>query len=97
MFFFFHVFISNNKTLFILDYFCLYNSDFRDSQNSNRRQRKYQCCHCVYSTSKLADIRKHVLVHTGEKPYECNLCHRRFAQKTNLTRHIQTACKGSIL
>jgi uncharacterized Zn-finger protein len=29
-------------------------------------------------------------VHTGEKPFECHLCDRRFNQSNNLNKHLKT-------
>ena len=29
----------------------------------------------------------HIRSHTGEKPLECNICHRHFAESSNLAKH----------
>lgn len=29
----------------------------------------------------------HTRVHTGEKPFECDICHQRYSTKSNLTVH----------
>ena len=33
------------------------------------------------------DLKRHTRVHTGEKPFECQVCSTRFSQKSSLTVH----------
>ncbi|XP_028171558.1 zinc finger protein 22-like isoform X2 [Ostrinia furnacalis] len=33
---------------------------------------------------------RHIVVHTGEKRYQCQHCHRRFTQSSAVKLHIQT-------
>ncbi|CAL1283849.1 unnamed protein product [Larinioides sclopetarius] len=57
-----------------------------DTQSRHR----FQCSQCPYGTASNADLKKHILTHTGEKPHACNVCGRGFALKENLKRHYIT-------
>lgn len=42
---------------------------------------------CFRSFTEQWALRKHERLHTGEKPYQCDVCKRYFADSSNLTKH----------
>ena len=52
-------------------------------------RRVHKCGLCEKSFSKVAVLKKHELVHSGEKPHKCAHCNLSFAQKGNLKTHLE--------
>lgn len=49
------------------------------------------CPSCNYTTFYSTNMKRHIMFkHTGEKPFKCNLCDKRFTVKEHLQRHIRT-------
>ncbi|XP_065365344.1 zinc finger protein 808-like [Calliphora vicina] len=53
-------------------------------------QKRFVCEHCLKSFDRMTDLRRHVLIHTDERPFSCNVCHKSFKQINNLKRHKET-------
>uniref|UniRef100_H3CHI8 Zinc finger protein 341 n=1 Tax=Tetraodon nigroviridis TaxID=99883 RepID=H3CHI8_TETNG len=51
---------------------------------------KLKCNYCDKVFSKNFDLQQHIRSHTGEKPFQCIVCGRPFAQKSNVKKHMQT-------
>ena len=47
----------------------------------------YQCSFCNKKVRCMTDLKRHELVHTGERPFTCNLCSQSFQRKYGLKVH----------
>ena len=56
----------------------------------------HKCDSCDWSFYSSRDLRRHVMTHTGERPFACMYCSRSCNRKSNLKKHILT-CHRSLL
>ena len=52
----------------------------------------YKCpeASCEFSSRSWNHVRDHYKTHSGEKPYQCKFCDKKFSQKPNCETHIRT-------
>ncbi|OCK76622.1 hypothetical protein K432DRAFT_396278 [Lepidopterella palustris CBS 459.81] len=50
---------------------------------------KFECPHCNKTYLHLKHLKRHLLRHTGERPYQCHLCKDTFSRSDILKRHFQ--------
>nr|XP_006130590.1 zinc finger and BTB domain-containing protein 21 [Pelodiscus sinensis] len=75
-------------------------ADFPDSDVSKdeyseleevRPNRKFKCKHCLKIFRSTAGLHRHVnMYHNPEKPYACDICHKRFHTNFKVWTHCQT-------
>ena len=50
----------------------------------------YKCSFCRQGFSSVYKVKQHEYLHTREKPFACSRCTKKFSQKGNLKKHIET-------
>ncbi|XP_022661114.1 E3 SUMO-protein ligase EGR2-like [Varroa destructor] len=55
-----------------------------DAEGNNR------CLVCNYTVKHRRNIYRHILTHTGDKPFQCELCSFRSSRSDKLKHHVKT-------
>lgn len=50
----------------------------------------HKCHFCQYTTRYSTHLKRHILIHTGERPFACELCNYKCNQKESLKKHMLT-------
>lgn len=61
----------------------------RHIQAFHNSEKKFQCSHCGKCLASRQNLKEHLYIHTGEKPYKCPYpgCTSTFRQGTHLSAH----------
>lgn len=67
------------------------------SNSTPRKRSLYSCSFCDKQFISPADIVRHTRVHTGERPFQCDVCFKSFKIKHHLRSHMKTHMKKGIV
>lgn len=59
-------------------------------QHSITNNQTHQCLICQKSLSSASSLDRHMLVHSGERPFKCKVCDMSFTTNGNMHRHMRT-------
>ncbi|XP_062582509.1 uncharacterized protein LOC134244266 [Saccostrea cucullata] len=62
-----------------------------ENKQKNYRKKKYNCSipGCTFVSAYMKDLERHLRVHTGERPYSCEHCNKRFSRMDKLRLHVR--------
>ena len=61
--------------------------------SSNTSKLRHECAYCGKRFPTPSKLQRHSLSHTGEKPFSCNVCMKKFSQMAHLRNHLKHAHK----
>ncbi|XP_076127911.1 uncharacterized protein znf770 [Alosa pseudoharengus] len=69
------------------------NPNKQPRQGTVARGRPHQCMVCSKHFGSPYKLRRHQLIHTGERPFKCSLCDKAFTQLSHLKLHSKSHCR----
>ncbi|XP_031635578.1 zinc finger protein OZF-like [Contarinia nasturtii] len=54
---------------------------------------QYACYLCGTTTCDVSNLKRHMRIHSGVKPFKCHVCSKAFVIKQNLNKHLRTHVK----
>lgn len=64
------------------------------NSSTGKIQIQHQCPTCLKTFISPSKLRRHFLIHTGQKPYTCAICFKSFRQRVHLKTHVCAAHKS---
>lgn len=71
-------------------------STVKSTTPSGRKAKIHKCPYCQHTSNRANNMREHIQIHDPNrpKPHTCKLCHKSFARKHDMNRHV-LSCKKS--
>ncbi|XP_030068775.1 zinc finger and BTB domain-containing protein 46 isoform X5 [Microcaecilia unicolor] len=55
-------------------------------------RKKFKCPYCSFSAMHQCILKRHMRSHTGERPYPCEICGKKFTRREHMKRHTLLLC-----
>ncbi|XP_051919195.1 zinc finger protein OZF-like [Hippocampus zosterae] len=66
-----------------------YDEHSKEEMTCNADDGQWKCFQCDKTFSHKINLKRHTILHTGEKPFSCSVCGKKFTQKVHLTSHMK--------
>lgn len=66
----------------------------QEEQPKRTSLKKYECRVCSRNFGWSTDLKRHILTHTGERPFRCKLCESTFTRNFLLQKHMSKSHSG---
>ena len=67
---------------------------FPSVKRSDFNKKVVSCEFCSYKSLNKSDLKRHRMVHTGERPFKCQYCPYSSTRQYNLDKHMHIHCCG---
>lgn len=57
-------------------------------------RKKFKCPYCSFSAMHQCILKRHMRSHTGERPYPCEICGKKFTRREHMKRHTLVSARG---